>query len=222
MSGDALPSPTATSAKPDSYYAQARADLVERLPAPAGRVLDVGCGEGGAAAHLRQRGATHLIGIEIEPDAAERARQRYDEVATGAAEHCLADLSGPFDSILCYDVLEHLVDPWALVAALAEKAAPGGRLHLSIPNARHFSLLRDLLVRGTFGYTLWGHRDATHLRWFTRQDLVRMIEGAGWTVDDVGHAELRPLSRLLARLTRGLSAEFLVHQWYLLAHREVR
>lgn len=220
--GEAPPAPTAATLKPESYYAQARADLVARLPRPAGRVLDVGCGEGGTAEHLRARGATHLTGIEIEPSAAERARGRYDEIAVGPAEQCMADLAGPFDSILCYDVLEHLVDPWALVAALAEKAVPGSRLHVSIPNARHYSLVRDLVLRGTFGYRLWGHRDATHLRWFTRSDLVEMISGGGWIVDEVGHAELRPISRLLARVTRGLSAEFLVHQWYVLAHREAR
>ena len=69
-------------------------------------------------------------------------------------------------------MLEHLVDPSAVLEELREKAAPGAHLHISIPNARHFSLLSDLVLRGTFGYTDWGHRDATHLRWFTRASLA--------------------------------------------------
>ena len=37
-------------------------------------------------------------------------------------------------------------------------------------------------MRGTFGYTEFGHRDATHLRWYTRRDLVAMVERTGWQV----------------------------------------
>ena len=84
-------------------------------------------------------------------------------------------LRGPFDTICTYDVLEHLVDPEPVLRALLAVAAPGGRLHISIPNARHFTLLRDLLFRGTFGYTEFGHRDVTHLRWYTRRDLVALV-----------------------------------------------
>ncbi|MDX6644513.1 MAG: hypothetical protein QOK40_240 [Miltoncostaeaceae bacterium] len=203
--------------KPESYYAQQRADLVARLPRPLGRVLDVGCGGGGAAAPLRRAGAAHITGIELDEAAAEAARARYDRVLRGPVEELLADLAGPFDTILCYDVLEHLVDPWGVLRALRGRAAPGGSLHVSVPNARHHSLLRDLALRGTFGYAEWGHRDITHLRWFTRRDLAAALSGAGWTLVGIGHDPLVPASRLVARLTRGLSADFLVYQWQALA-----
>jgi hypothetical protein len=97
-------------------------------------------------------------------------------------------------------------------------AAPGGRLQVSVPNARHLSLAYDLLVRGTFGYADWGHRDRTHLRWFTRVDIVALVEDAGWSVTGTGHPPLGR-SRGLARLTRGRSTEFLVGQWYVAARR---
>lgn len=206
--------------KPDSYYAQDRADLVGRLPRPVGRVLDVGCGRGGAAGPLRRAGATEITGVEIDPEAAAGARGAYDRVLEGPVEAHLDALEGPFDTILCYDVLEHLVDPWTVLRTLRGRAAPGGRLHVSVPNARHHSLLRDLAVRGTFGYAEWGHRDVTHLRWFTRRDLAAALAGAGWRVQEVGHGRLRPASRALGRLTRGLSVELLVHQWLALARAD--
>jgi 2-polyprenyl-3-methyl-5-hydroxy-6-metoxy-1,4-benzoquinol methylase len=190
---------------------------VARLPAPLGRVLDVGCGEGGAAALLRDRGAEAIVGVEPHPPAAARAALVYDRVLDVPVEAALPSLEGPFDTILAYDVLEHLVDPGAVVSALRERAAPGAHLHVSVPNARHFSLVRDLVVRGTFGYTEFGHRDATHLRWFTKRDMVALLEAAGWTVERCGHGELRPVSRVLARLTGGRSAEFLVYQLWFLA-----
>jgi 2-polyprenyl-3-methyl-5-hydroxy-6-metoxy-1,4-benzoquinol methylase len=202
--------------KTDSYYGLPREDVVALLPRPLGRVLDVGCGEGGAAAPLRAGGAESISGIELLPGPAERARAVYDEVVVGDAFEALEELEGKFDTILCYDVLEHLIDPGALLRKLFERSAPGGRLHVSVPNARHVSLLRDLFVRGTFGYAPVGHRDATHLRWFTRMDIVRLVEEASWRVEGTSHSPLRR-TNTLDRLMRGRVAEFLVGQWYVLA-----
>jgi 2-polyprenyl-3-methyl-5-hydroxy-6-metoxy-1,4-benzoquinol methylase len=202
----------------DAYYANTRDDIVAALPRPLGSVLDVGCGSGGVGPGLRRAGAARLTGIEVVPEQAELARATYDDVIVGRVEAALQQLDGPFDTILCLDVLEHLVDPERVLTDLHRVAAPAARLQVSLPNARHVSLLRDLIVKGTFGYTDWGHRDRTHLRWFTRGDIVAALERTGWTVKRVSHPELHR-SRALHRLTRGRSTEFLVGQWYVLGVR---
>ena len=207
----------ATAVKPEGYYAQERADLVARLPRPLGRVLDVGCGEGGAGRPLRDAGASWISGIELDPSASARAAERYDEAVVGRAEESLDRVHGPFDTIILYDLLEHLGDPGSFLASLLAVAAPGAFAHVSVPNARHWTLLRDLAVRGTFGYTDAGHRDETHLRWFTRSDLAALLTRAGWQVERIEHGPLHPVSRLAERLSRGLTAELLVYQWSLLA-----
>jgi 2-polyprenyl-3-methyl-5-hydroxy-6-metoxy-1,4-benzoquinol methylase len=181
-------------------------------------VLDIGCAAGEVGRAVRDR-ADELVGIELDADAAERAREVYDDVRAGSAGEVLGTLDGPFDTILAYDVLEHLPDPDAALRRMHDLAAPDALLHVSVPNARHWSLVRDLVVRGTFGYTASGHRDATHLRWFTPRDVVRLLEGAGWRVERAGHPPSSPLGRLLERATRGRSAEFLVYQWWALARR---
>jgi 2-polyprenyl-3-methyl-5-hydroxy-6-metoxy-1,4-benzoquinol methylase len=198
------------------YYANARDDIVEALPRPVGSVLDVGCGSGGVGPGLRRAGAMRLTGVEVVPEQAELARAAYDEVIAAPVEQALDQLRGPFDTILCLDVLEHLVDPERVIRDLHRVAAPGARLQVSLPNARHVSLMTDLIFKGTFGYTDWGHRDRTHLRWFTRRDIVEAVERSGWAVQRVSHPELNR-SRLLDRVTRGRSTEFLVAQWYVLA-----
>ena len=203
--------------KDPEYYGLARRDVLRCLEPPLGRVLDVGCGAGGNAKALRERGATGIVGIEIHEPSAEKAREVFDTVLAGAVEDQLDNLTGTFDTILNYDVLEHLADPHSVVKRLRDIAAPNARLHVSLPNARHWSLMRDLVVRGSFGYTKSGHRDSTHLQWFTVADASRMLEDAGWHVERVDHQELHQVSKLAERITRGLTAEFLVYQWALLA-----
>jgi 2-polyprenyl-3-methyl-5-hydroxy-6-metoxy-1,4-benzoquinol methylase len=202
--------------KSDNYYELSRSETLAHLPMPFGRVLDVGCAGGGAAAALRDGGATWVTGIELLPEPAGAAAKVYDQVLVGDALTELSRARGPFETILCYDVLEHMYDPLALIRALREVAADGGRLHVSVPNASHVSLLRDLIFRGTFGYQAAGHRDATHVRWFTRRDIVALIGEGGWRVEAVAHSRLHR-SRLLHRLTRGRSTEYLAGQWYVLA-----
>lgn len=203
--------------KPAGYYDRDRADLVALLPRPLGRVLDVGCGEGGAAAGLRAGGAAWISGIELHEPSALRAEAVLDEVVRARAEDALDRLSSRFDTILLYDILEHLPDPEALLNNLHAVAQPGARVHVSLPNARHWSLVRDLVVRGTFGYGEAGHRDVTHLRWLTPGDAAGLLERTGWGVERQGPVgRLRPLSDALSRLTGGRSAEFLAYQWQLL------
>ena len=204
----------------NSYFTQARPELVAQLPARLGRVLDVGCGAGGVGRAVRDR-AEQLTGIELNAEAAAIARQAYDEVLTSRVEDALEELEGPYDTILAYDVLEHLQDPAAVLIGLRRVAADGALLHVSIPNARHWTLVRDLVVRGTFGYTEWGHRDRTHLRWLTRRDLVELLEETGWRVERTQHGQLSAAGRVAERLTRGLSAELSVYQWSALAVAKV-
>jgi 2-polyprenyl-3-methyl-5-hydroxy-6-metoxy-1,4-benzoquinol methylase len=198
------------------YYANERPDVIALLPRPLGRVLDVGCGAGGMAPGLRAAGASEIVGIEIVPSAAAFARGVLDRVHVAAVEDALDELEGRFDTLLCLDVLEHLVDPGDVLRRLLEHAAPAATLQVSVPNARHFSLVSDLVLRGTFGYTDWGHRDSTHLRWFTRRDLIELTDQAGWRVTGTSVPPLRR-SAGLHRLTRGRSSEFLVAQVYLSA-----
>jgi len=201
------------------YYANERPDVITLLPRPVGRVLDVGCGAGGLGPGLRAAGATEIVGIEVVEPAAELAREVFDHVHVAPVEEALDDVAGPFDTVLCLDVLEHLVDPADVLRRLRGIAAPGATLQVSVPNARHLSLVRDLLFRGTFGYADWGHRDTTHLRWFTRRDLIELVSDCGWEVTRTSVPPLRR-SASLHRLTRGRSSEFLVGQVYLSARAD--
>ena len=87
------------------YFRNTRDDVVALLPRPVGRTLDVGCGAGALAAGLRAAGATELHGVEFVTEQAEAARTRFDVVHAGAIETVLPDLDGPYETILCLDLL---------------------------------------------------------------------------------------------------------------------
>jgi 2-polyprenyl-3-methyl-5-hydroxy-6-metoxy-1,4-benzoquinol methylase len=197
-------------------YGSLRHDAkIALLRDPLGRVLDVGCARGANADSLRARGATHVAGIELDPEFAAQARERYDEVVTGSAPEDLTWPGQSFDTILAYDVLEHLVDPWSATRQLASLLRPGGQLHVSLPNARSKKLWLPLVLRGTFAYEPEGIMDVTHLRFFTRRDAVAMVEAAGLEVASVEHPPAETWKRRIA-YKLGL-AEFLTIQWFMLA-----
>jgi 2-polyprenyl-3-methyl-5-hydroxy-6-metoxy-1,4-benzoquinol methylase len=204
----------------DGYYNQARADLTALLPLPLGNVLDVGCGAGGVGRHLARQAGERLVGVEVNAEQAAIAAAHYDDMVVGSVPEAFDLVEGSFQTVLCYDVLEHLVDPATVLRTLSERLAePEGVLHVSVPNARHLSLVRDLVFRGTFGYRPFGHRDATHLRWFTRRDIVELLESTGWRVLDVQTPVLKPAYRAAASVSGGFAKEFLTIQWYVLARR---
>lgn len=200
-----------------NYGGHARLDAMAGL-SRAGRVLDVGCGEGANADALRERGATELVGIELDSDFATAARGRYDEVLNASVDDEFPWEDASFDTILCYDVLEHLYDPWTVLKRLRRLLKASGQLHISIPNARSKEMWMPLLLKGSFDYQPAGPRDVTHLRLFTRRDVVAMLNDTGYRVTSVEASPIESRKmRLAIALTRGFAEEFLAYQWFVRA-----
>jgi 2-polyprenyl-3-methyl-5-hydroxy-6-metoxy-1,4-benzoquinol methylase len=181
---------TAPTAKPPEYYGRPRREMIGQVPPDARRILDVGCATGAFAAGLKaawsERGAPlEIWGVELDPAAADRA-EVLDRVVTGDAVAVAADLpAGHFDVVVLNDILEHLVAPEDLLAALRPLLVPGGCVVASLPNVRHFPHLWDLVVRGRWEYTDEGILDRTHLRFFTRASMVALFVAGGFTVESV-------------------------------------
>jgi methionine biosynthesis protein MetW len=154
------------------------ADHAQRLLPEGGRVLDLGCASGGLLALLRPR-ASHLAGLELSATAARAASQVADAVVQGALEDpdLPFDADG-FDLVVLADVLEHLADPVAALRRGAGWARPGASLLLSVPNVAHWQA-RLTLARGRWPATESGTFDASHLRWFTRETVAKLIADAG-------------------------------------------
>ncbi len=175
--------------KTGPYFDNVRRDIAPLLPAEPGAVLEVGCGAGATLQWLQQSGrATRTVGIELFPDAAERARGRIDELLQGNAEtllsaHLPAQLApASFDLVLCLDVLEHMLDPWAFVTRVQTLMKPGAVLIASIPNVRHLRVVLPLLLAGRWRYEDSGILDRTHLRFFTHGSAMALVSPPGLRV----------------------------------------
>ena len=176
----------------------------ERLLAPGGRVLDLGCASGGLLALLRPR-AGYLAGLELSATAARAAAQVADVVVQGALED--PDLpfeAGSFDLVVLADVLEHLADPVAALRRASGWARPGGSVLLSVPNVAHWQA-RLTLARGRWPAHDSGTFDSSHLRWFTRASVATLLADAGLEEAELGAIvpALRNHLRLPAPLLRG-------------------
>lgn len=147
-------------------------------------VLDVGCGIGLNGAAAKRTGA-RVTGIEIVPASIERAKKVLDEVVVADIERDASVRSAlgarRFDLMLLADVLEHTTDPRAVLQRLVPHLEEDGHVLISLPNVAAWPVRLGLLA-GNFEYTPSGVLDDTHLRFFTRESAIAMIESAGLEV----------------------------------------
>jgi 2-polyprenyl-3-methyl-5-hydroxy-6-metoxy-1,4-benzoquinol methylase len=170
---------------PAQYYDHVRTEVLNLFRSAPHRLLDVGCGSGVTSATAKARWpALEAIGIEVVPEAAERARSALDRVVESSAE--LLDFTAAgivdVDAVILADVLEHMVDPWAFLNRLRPALRPDATVVASIPNVANLWLLEEL-AGGRFTYESSGLLDATHLRFFTRTSIGHMFERAGYRIE---------------------------------------
>lgn len=200
----------------NSYHDRVRWDVFGLIPKPAGRTLDVGGGIGATSAAAKEKcGATHVVLID----------QVANEAATGVDIAVPADLNdmpalertlaahGPFDTILCLDVLEHLYDPWAVVRALDGALARGGALIVSLPNMNYIGLVGPLVFKGRFDLADAGVMDRTHIRWFTPQSGAELACSTGLTLEKTEYYIYGGKKRLISRLSFGALNRFVAMQF---------
>ena len=181
-------------------YVAGRIDLQDA------RVLDVGCGAGLLSEALARAGA-QVTAIDLAPDLIKVAKLHRLESGVEvdyrlqSAEALAGEAPASFDAVTCMEMLEHVPDPGAILAACAALLKPGGRLVVSTLNRTPaaFALaivgaeyVARVLPKGTHQY-----RD-----FIKPSELARWLREAGLELEDVSGLMYEPWrnsARLIAR-----------------------
>jgi 2-polyprenyl-3-methyl-5-hydroxy-6-metoxy-1,4-benzoquinol methylase len=129
-----------------------------RVDGRAPRYLDVGCSTGFVVEAARDAGWA-ATGIDLNPSAIEFGRSRGLDLRVAALDDAGLE-AGSFDAVSLFDVLEHLIDPNAIVRAASDLLAPGGILFLYVPNYDSASRL----LMGANAHFIW---PTHHLNYYT-------------------------------------------------------
>ena len=175
------------------------------------RVLEVGAHTGFLTAHLSEQ-ECDVTAVEIDARAARAAQSHAARVVVGDYEDAATRraVGGAFDVALFPHVLEHMVDPWAALQATRSLLVPDGRLIVLLPNVASWVTRKTLFFQGRFDYQDTGILDRTHLRFFTLDSAMELIEATGF---DLLATELLDANVPLARRLRGVPGVTRWRRW---------
>jgi ubiquinone/menaquinone biosynthesis C-methylase UbiE len=206
---------------PDAYHTRSALPIraIERLrvrairrlldATAAMRVLEVGVGGG----NVLERVGGRRVGIDLSPFILHKAQARLGDKARLVRGDAMAlpFADGAFDRVFCSEVLEHVLEPEAVVREMRRVLAPRGFAVVSVPNEALINRVKSIVFRLPLGRRLVAgdanaYRvsekmdDEWHLHQFDRARLERAVAGR-FTIDAlVGvPSRLLPL-RLVARL----------------------
>jgi 2-polyprenyl-3-methyl-5-hydroxy-6-metoxy-1,4-benzoquinol methylase len=154
---------------PEAVEAEAwKLELVEQLPLPGRRLLDVGCGSGAFVAAAMKAGFA-AEGQDLAPAVAAAAAAEYGIVVHAGPVDAL---DATYDVITLWDTLEHVVDPPGMLRELSRLLVPGGWVVVLSP---HCLGLSARVRRGAW----WVFGPADHIVMFSGAALQQAMVRAG-------------------------------------------
>jgi SAM-dependent methyltransferase len=182
-------------------------------------VLDFGCGSGSEAAEMAERGARHVIGLDIDERSLERARAQAQRRGVAERTTFASDTGERVDVVISLDAFEHFQDPDAILRKMASLLRPGGEVLASFgpiwfhPLGGHFYSVfpwahlvfsEKALVRWRSLYKTDGHQSiaASGLNRMTIRRFRKVVERSPLKFRSLELVPIRPLRRFHNRLTR--------------------
>jgi 2-polyprenyl-3-methyl-5-hydroxy-6-metoxy-1,4-benzoquinol methylase len=158
-------------------------EAIHFAPAGATSILDVGCAHGWFLEAARGQ-FKKILGIEPDAVLSAHALAKGLPVRAGFFPDALEE-GETFDVIVFNDVIEHIPDIHAALAACRERLTPDGLLILNLPSSRGFfyqlaSMLARLGVRGPFERLWQKGLPSPHVHYFNHRNLSRLVSENGF------------------------------------------
>ena len=160
----------------DSSHGRISKLLAHRPPS---RILDLGCSSGLLSERLLKMGH-HVTGVDVNE--LEGVRERTGAFFKADLNDGIpSEVGTGFDIVLAADVIEHVMNPSVLINQIRRVLSPQGTALFCVPNIAHwYPRFRSTL--GMFDYDQRGILDTTHLRFFTRRSLGRLVNQGGFAI----------------------------------------
>ena len=158
------------------YRARRRilAELVRREARPPkdARILEIGCGTGHNLSMLA--GFGHIDGLELDDEMRALSQKRLGRKIMRSPLPELGEVKDKsYDLIGAFDVIEHIDDDVAAVAAIATKLKPGGKFMMTVPAHPWMWTAHDVANH--------------HKRRYSKRALRTLIEGSPMKLDRIGY-----------------------------------
>lgn len=201
--------------KSNSYFSNVRKEIFSLLPHYCENILDLGCGNGSTLAWIKEKGmCKNTYGIDISKECYEKKNiDFYLNEDLEQSESFFKNIK--FDIILILDVLEHLIDPDTFLKKVLNCLKKNGSIILCIPNIRHYSIFKNIFIKGDFHYTDSGILDKTHLRFYTKKSIIRFLANNNLTIKKTLKypIDFPSKSKIFNMLTLKIFSDFLTQQY---------
>lgn len=156
-------------------------------------LLDIGAGQGELMQYFKNAGY-RVEGWDISPDAVRAMKEAGYSARVVDLER--DEFEGHFSLVVCFEVLQQIEDPLAVLRKADRVLLPNGRLAISVPNEFH------VVRRLGFGKPL-----VEHVQLFSPRKARELVKLAGYDIEAEVSQPLVPprWGRLLNRLGRLLA-----------------
>ena len=213
------------------YFHNIRKELLDLIPTEKrhSHLLEIGAGEGNTLIYAKENGyADFIYGVELcKIDNSNQTNKLFSDFIIANIENIeLPFEKSKFDVIICGDVLEHLIDPYEALKKLNRYLKNDGIIIASIPNIREWQTMKTIFFNGDFRYSNAGILDHTHLRFFTKKNIIELFENNEFTVKQIISSNKSSALRYLKRLRfikfflKLFFEEFTTSQYYIIASKK--
>jgi 2-polyprenyl-6-hydroxyphenyl methylase/3-demethylubiquinone-9 3-methyltransferase len=178
------------------------------------QVLDVGCG-GGILSESMARAGAHVLGIDLAQPLLDVAELHAIEANIAvayravAAETLALERPAAFDVVTCMEMLEHVPDPHATLAALGKLVKPGGHVIISTLN-RSLKAFAVAIVGAEYVARVLPRGTHEYLKFIRPSELAAWARDTGLELRDLTGIAYNPLTRAF-RLSSDTGVNYLAH-----------